>query len=284
MIYYLVMRHRAFTIEQFLNTWGESLEERPRVLFYETLPSRRFLEPGLYIFTDLERLSLSGLRLACTVAEPVGAAGAGFGVRNDSRLVQRRFDLLEKLHSEGINRFGVYRRPRLATPRHYPVCLRRELEHNGPMTGLLPSKKALRRATRQLLWRPRFYRRHDLIAVEYCETGDSDGLYRNYSAMRIGEQLIGRHILYNSQWMAKSAKLINEEGAAEELQYVRNLPERDMLWRVFQLSGIEYGRIDYAYCTGQMQVWEINTKPRWRWNQKSSIPGGSGHRSNLSSK
>ena len=33
------------------------------------------------------------------------------------------------------------------------------------------------------------------------------------------------------------------------------------MWDVFRLANIEFGRVDYGFCRGALQVWEINTNP-----------------------
>ena len=44
----------------------------------------------------------------------------------------------------------------------------------------------------------------------------------------------------------------------EGLQYQRENPHAAWLARVFDLAGIEYGRVDYGVAGGVPQVWEIN--------------------------
>lgn len=260
MIHYLVSRRFAKPIQEFLSAWAQTLSERLRVLFYEDLPKQSQLDPGIYIFADLERLTPSQMRLAKAVAARLNRAGGGFRILNDPRIALTRFSLMERLHKAGINQFRGYRDPRCDLPCRYPVFLRSEGGHSGALSEILHSPDELRIALRRISEDPCHSRRR-LLAVEFCDTRDADGLYRKYSTLRIGDRLLPRHLFFSSQWMIKSPKLTDDGKAAEELEYVRTRPHQDQLWRVFQLAGIEYGRVDYALLDGQVQVWEINTNP-----------------------
>jgi len=61
--------------------------------------------------------------------------------------------------------------------------------------------------------------------------------------------------------MVKLADLELPELLEEELEYVRTNPHAAMLEEIFDLAGIEYGRVDYGLRDGRPQVWEINTNP-----------------------
>jgi hypothetical protein len=54
---------------------------------------------------------------------------------------------------------------------------------------------------------------------------------------------------------------MGEEQIEEHLRYVETNPHRDQLEKVFELAGIEYGRIDYCVVDGRVQTFEINTNP-----------------------
>jgi len=103
-----------------------------------------------------------------------------------------------------------------------------------------------------------------LLVVEFCDTSGPDGLYRKYSAMRIGERIIPRHLHAASSWIAKaqtSAANDDETLVREELEYLDSHPHQQWLRDVFTEAEIEYGRIDYGLYKGVPQVWEINTNP-----------------------
>jgi hypothetical protein len=47
----------------------------------------------------------------------------------------------------------------------------------------------------------------------------------------------------------------------EELEFVSQNPHHEQLLKIFELAGVEYGRIDYAIKDGRVQTWEINLNP-----------------------
>jgi hypothetical protein len=98
-----------------------------------------------------------------------------------------------------------------------------------------------------------------LIAVEFCDTRSTDGLFRKYSAFRVGEVIIPGHIIFSSQWVTKD--MPPEALRDEEKEYLENNPHQDELRNIFRSANIEYGRIDYGMLNGNIQVWEINTNP-----------------------
>src|SRR5262249_37550000 len=50
----------------------------------------------------------------------------------------------------------------------------------------------------------------------------------------------------------------------EQQEYLEANPHRSWLAGLFQLAGIDYGRIDYSLLAGKPQIWEINTHPTVR--------------------
>jgi hypothetical protein len=54
---------------------------------------------------------------------------------------------------------------------------------------------------------------------------------------------------------------VSEETVREEQAFFDAFPHRDALLDIFELAGVDYGRVDYGVKEGQVQVWEINTNP-----------------------
>src|SRR5262249_42856670 len=132
--------------------------------------------------------------------------------------------------------------------------------HNGSQTALLPDVRSLERALTELLLRG--YRRTDLLIVEFCDVRSPDGLYRKYSAFRVGDRLLPRHLHVSDSWVCKARTcLVTEETVDEERRYFEDRPHDVGLWDVFRIANIEFGRIDYSIIDGVPQVWEINTNP-----------------------
>jgi hypothetical protein len=48
----------------------------------------------------------------------------------------------------------------------------------------------------------------------------------------------------------------------EELAYVSQNPHRDVLTKVFEIAGVDFGRVDYGIVEGKLAVYEINTNPK----------------------
>ena len=104
--------------------------------------------------------------------------------------------------------------------------------------------------------------REDKIIVEFCDTADSAGIYRKYSAFNIDGTIIPRHVCSSRDWQVKYPDLSSPELIQEELDFISHNGHQAELKRIFALAGIRYGRIDYGMRNGSIQVWEINTNPR----------------------
>jgi hypothetical protein len=59
----------------------------------------------------------------------------------------------------------------------------------------------------------------------------------------------------------KEPARVDAATVGEEERFVREFPHRARLGEVFELAGIDYGRVDYALRGERIQVWEINTNP-----------------------
>ncbi|MEQ8849472.1 hypothetical protein [Botrimarina sp.] len=258
MIYFLTTRRASYTIRVYLDRVAIGLRPLIVPLTYEAWLSRRDHPPGVYVLADIERLSARQRERAAVVADDVSAR-PGFRVVNHPLRSLRRRDLLDTLQSRGENRFAVWRPGEPDRPLRYPVFVRRENDHTGPRTPLLRDRAQLSRAlwrlrTRWKGWRP-------LLVTEFLDTADSDGLYRKYAAFRVGERIVPRSLFFSRRWMVKACDLTHPKLLQEEQAYFFNNPHAPRLKAIFQLAGIDYGRIDYGLYGGAIQTWEINTNP-----------------------
>ena len=48
---------------------------------------------------------------------------------------------------------------------------------------------------------------------------------------------------------------------AEQRRFLETDPHRSGLAEVVRIAGVDYGRVDYAFRSGRLQVWEVNTNP-----------------------
>ena len=257
-ITYLVTRRNAWTVRAFLDTWGRAVAERFRVVHYEDLGSLEEVSPGVCIFTDLDRLTPRDVERASELRSQLIQSGRVRPLNDPARSL-RRLELLSLLHRQGINHFRVHRVTDLREPLRFPLFLRYEDEHWGPMSPLLHTQRELDRALAcacVLHRRPRH-----LIAVEYCDTRADDGIHRKYSAFLIDGRVVPRDLIFDRAWLQKDIALVTPETIAEERLYLDTNPHNAQLLAVAELAGIDYGRMDYGFVGGELQVWEINTNP-----------------------
>ena len=103
--------------------------------------------------------------------------------------------------------------------------------------------------------------RRGRIITEFCDGSDAAGVHRKYSAFVIGPQILPRHLFFSRNWCVKCWELLDEPLLAEERRYMAENPHEQQLRTIFELAGVQFGRIDYGVVDGRIQVWEINTNP-----------------------
>ncbi|AXQ29650.1 hypothetical protein D0B54_13595 [Solimonas sp. K1W22B-7] len=260
MIWYLVTAPHAYTVSEHLRgDWGAALRKRMVVMPYELLTRMPVMPQGSYIFSDLERLDALPRKILGRVWARLQDSGCR--MLNHPERSLRRLELLDALHKDGRNDFRAFRADTAGEPWRYPVFLRQEKEHSGAQSPLLHDLQSVREALLQLVLAG--HALSDLLVVEMCDTADADGIYRKYSAFRIGEHIVPRHVLFSRNWMLKDMDLVGPARRAEILDYCQNNPHESELRGIFSRAQIGYGRIDYALDRdGRIQVWEINTNPQ----------------------
>jgi hypothetical protein len=224
-----------------------------------------YVPEGLYIFADLERLPGEDLIKAEDVRTILMESGSRVRVLNSPAHSMRRYDVLRTLHEHGINDFKVYRWSDGEQNWRYPVLLRYENGHNV-FSSLIPTRQILDYEFRHAeeTGRPLEH----LLIVEFCDTADRNGIYRRYNAFVVGDRVFPRNLCFSRKWLLKrwwemgdDELLANKELIAEEEAYVRMNPHADIIRKIFSLTKIEYGRIDYSMVGDSIRVWEINTNP-----------------------
>lgn len=258
MITYVATAHHTYTMADYLDTWGRPLAATIRVLSYDELFAAEEVGAGTFVFSDLERLSEAGSRAAAQIWSALEAADAPVRLLNAPQHVLRRQALLERLYEAGLNRFRSYRLTETRTPERFPVFLRDANEHEH-FTPLLATQEELDRAVADL--RCDGHGLDELLMVEFCDVSDGAGLYRKYSAFRVADRLIPRHLIFSRSWALKEPDLIDDEKLREEWEYLETNPHLDELRQVFELAQVDYGRVDYGVKGGCVQAWEINTNP-----------------------
>jgi hypothetical protein len=243
---------------------------RFRTHTYQQLLRARLVPWGTWIFSDFDRLSASQLRRVVAVAEKLRESGAT--VVNDPTQILQRTSLLRTLRREGINSFDVWRLPDGERPDRFPVFIRGEADHFGPLTELLHDGDELEAALEELLAGHQVAL-HDLIAVEYrAETIDGER-FRKMAAYRVGDRIVPGMIIINTHWRAKegTVRIATQEDYDHERELHAAYPWGDVVRRAFELASIEYGRADFGIVRGRPEIYEINTNPmmtdlKTHWN------------------
>lgn len=172
----------------------------------------------------------------------------------------RRYELLRNLNARGINRFDVYRLSEAREPARYPVFVRRDSRHDGPVCDPVFDRASLDREIEKQL--ARGVPRDDILIVEYLDFRSADGRFRKYGAFLVGERFIPSQVEIADHWVVKLPTIVTPETLEEELAYVHGSHAHEALLReVFAMANIQYGRIDYTLIDGQPQIFEINTNP-----------------------
>jgi hypothetical protein len=228
-------------------------------LSYDQLFNRSHLPRGRYIFADLDRLSLFETQLAAIVYRKL--ASEGMLVYNDPASVLLRFELLRVLHREGINDFNVYHPQYGQWPERYPVFLRQNAFHRGALTECLEDRSALEAALANLLQEG--MPQANTMAVEYAAEASEDGLFRKFSVYRIGDHYFQDTTVNQQDWVVKSGQtgVASDAFYKAESEAIDTVPFEREVKRVFEIAGVQYGRVDIGIYQGRPQFYEINTNP-----------------------
>lgn len=254
-----------FATRGFLHT-HEPLKKRQEFDFRVWPYSRLFRAlsvPGAtYIFADLDRLHWWDLEMAARSARHLREAG--MRVLNDPARASQRYHLLTRLYRRGINEFAVWHAGERPPPSCYPVFLRTESAHRGPLTDLLHTPAALERAEQELL--AAGIPERELMIVQYWAEPIEDNLFRKLGTFRVGDTLVPTLCAHESDWRAK----LGQKGVAGQAWYDdehRIVHEGicvDEVREAFEAGSIDYGRADFGIVRGRPAIYEINTNPMIR--------------------
>ncbi len=262
MIYFLSTRRHDYTVRWYLEDVGKAFASEITPISYLNLHrcwdwKRGQWHSGTYLFTDIERLPKMMRTLAGRFHQ--GLERSGNRVLNDPSSTLDRFGLLTRLNSLGINEFAVHRLTDELSKIRYPAFARCADDHRGKLSEPVADADSMRRCLNELK-RTKAGRRANII-IEHVDVGDARGIYRKYSAMRVGDAIIPRHLFFADQWHVKAWQRMEPELLAEEQRYIHTNPHEAELRRIFDIADIQFGRIDYGMHNGKIQVWEINTNP-----------------------
>lgn len=259
MIYHVAQADNDWPPREFLKSWGKPLAPRFRSIHTHQFAEAAELPLGTYLFSDLERQTLLQRQLQTQIWDQLNRHPSKVRLLNHPLRAMGRWELLKHLHDTGRNSFRALRFTERHEELRFPVFLRIETDHDGAKTPLIDSREILEDCLSRALLGG--VRPEELLIVEFQETADPSGLYRKYSAFRVADRIIPRHLIFGRQWMLKYPDLLEPHLLDEERRFLNMNPHERELMEVFELASIDYGRIDYGLLDGRIQVWEINTNP-----------------------
>jgi hypothetical protein len=257
MIVFVTTAPYAYTHEKVLGAAPATLIE---MWPYARLEATEVFPRAVYILTDHDRLPALAGRWAHAACDRMRAQGSI--VLNDPVRVLTRAGLLRALHTAGINRFNAYRAEERVKPERWPVFLRCEGDHLGPISGLLHGWDEVRRAIDGAVANGVPFA--SVIVVEYAAEPVRPGLFRKYSSFRMGKSAFGYNCVDDDQWIAKIGKvgITPDDLYEEEFRMIRDNPHGGEIARAFEIAGLDYGRADFGLVGGRAQIYEINSNPQ----------------------
>lgn len=188
-------------------------------------------------------------------------AGDGYRVINNPAQMLNRRALLRTLYVEGINDFNAYALTEKRLPEQYPVFLRREYDHERPLSDLLHNETELQTALAEL--RGQGEPEDGLLIIEYAAEPVEGNLFRKLSAYKVGDQVFFYNTVHEESWNVKHGTLNSATDALyqEEFDMITHNTFANDVLKVFNLANIEYGRVDFGLVNGKAQFYEINTNP-----------------------
>ena len=115
------------------------------------------------------------------------------------------FGLLRALLLKGINRFNAYRVEEGLLPRRWPVFLRTDGTHAGPLPELYKNDSDLESGIESAIVHG--LPRSRLLIVEFMAEPIRPGLYRKLSCFRVGAVGVAHTCVDDTDWIAKQGKL-----------------------------------------------------------------------------
>jgi hypothetical protein len=264
MLYYVTREQHAYTIDRLLSSFRDSWLPPPdfiRTATYETLFALRHAPIANYVFTDIDRLSGFEIDAAAEIAKSLVTADPTVRITNWPNRPAGRYTLLRRLYEAGLNSFNVWRLDEERAPDAFPVFIRREQDALGPESPLLHTEGEFRAEVARL--RAEGKALTGRIAVQYLPARDTQGRHRKYGALRFGDRIVPQHLMVSDSWIVKRALTdLTAELVQEERDYVVNNPHAEQLLKIFELTEIDFGRVDYCVSNGRIEVFEINTNPQ----------------------
>ena len=223
------------------------------------------------VVCDVERFSVEDEHRLAEVIHGWRARHGALPVLNAPPRTMRRYALMKTLRARGVQNTNIYRLDDPATLDSitFPCFVREEnghiLDDTSPV--ILRDRDALAAAIEGLqeAGHPLFGK----VAIEFEDLRRPDGMYVKYSYFRVGDAIIPAHAFFSDHWFVKNVSndilVARPELAAEEREFIHAEPYKEQVRDIFDLAGVEYGRIDFGVRRdGGLVVFEINTNPNHR--------------------
>lgn len=264
MIVFITTERHRYTNRDLLKAFARKVKGAT----YTEMFSYEYLPRATYVFTDMDRLSPKELEHAARSYRMLKENG--LPTLNDPSRFLGRYGLLRRLHHEGINRFNAYRVDSLEVPQRWPVFIRAEGDHERPLSGLIKDKAELEARIVSLVDEGAPI--STLLIIEYAAEEVRPGLFRKLSVFRVGERMVTFTCVHDDRWLVKYGKpgIAPIELYEDEYDMVANNPFGEEMRRVFDLVGLEYGRVDFGLVDGKPQIYEVNSNPHLKLDPKSN--------------
>ncbi|HKI87804.1 MAG TPA: hypothetical protein VKA38_02170 [Draconibacterium sp.] len=259
MIFFITKASKTYTLLSFLNTWGGSIRKMVAFLPYEKLVRAKRFYSGTYILTDYDLLSEKQLLNMNRIYEEFKKYPFELRLLNDPTVSLSRLQQLKILFDSGINPFRCFPLSKKPNDIHYPVFVRKGADHDGKISDIIKQPEELELTVQNIL--NEGFGEDEILITEFTDTSDKNKIFRKYAAFILGDEIVPRHIFFSKKWMIKGADLTENYMISEEIEFLKTNPHRNQLHKIFQLVGINYGRIDYSLLYGKIVVWEINPNP-----------------------
>lgn len=266
MFRFLTSTGHGYTVGALVQPFADPDTPRCEVTTYDALLRSTHTARAVHVFTDMERLSDGQLVAAAGLYRALG--DAGIPCLNNPARVMTRYQLLCNLFEAGVNPFAVYRADGRPKPSQFPVFVRNESDHDGPMSALIKDQDELDGYLKRLTEGGRPLR--GLLVVEYAAEAAPGGLWRKTGTYRIGKNHSIHSQIPSDNWVIKqyAPHLANDALQLEEKAVVVANDVPEPVRRAFDIAGVEWGRADHARYRGRDVIYEINTNPSTRLDDR----------------
>jgi hypothetical protein len=274
MVRLLTTRGHEYTVRNLVQRKMQGADVPPcKVENYDLFLRKKEVPCGVYIFMDIERLTPFELRMAAEAYAALAGDSRCRALNNPAR-VMCRYELLRNLREEGINEFDVIRADERRWPNRFPVFLRYEQDHRGPLSAdLIYTREELATALEKV--RAEGISLRGLLIVEYAAEAFEGVWFRKFNTFRIGKEVFAHHMVAEDTWVVKYGKEnveFPDKNKLFEQEFVKGNWNADFLRRAFEIARIDYGRADWGVVAGRTQIYEINTNPHVSADPGTSHP------------